>query len=182
MSIKKRLITAIFTALLLMLGSSVTAYAAENSAETDMQAQESSSASSQTIVAGAATAEKKAAEDAAQENDNHGEDSDNTANAAANAGLVSLGVFKTTGYCPCYQCSEGWGRHTCTGAIARSNHTVAVDPRIIPYGSRLMINGTIYTAEDRGGGVRGNHIDIFYDTHSQTRQHGSRQAEVFLVV
>lgn len=99
----------------------------------------------------------------------------------SNANLVSLGVFKTTAYCPCYACSEGWGRHTCTGAIAQASHTVAVDPRVIPYGSKLMINGVIYTAEDKGGGVRGNHIDIFYDTHAETRQHGTRNAEVYLV-
>jgi len=101
--------------------------------------------------------------------------------ALSSAGLRSLGVFRTTGYCPCYQCSEGWGRRTSSGAIARSSHTVAVDPRVIPYGSRLMIDGIIYTAEDCGGGVKGNHIDIFYDTHAQTRQHGTRRQEVFLV-
>ena len=33
--------------------------------------------------------------------------------------------------------------------------------------TRLMINGTIYTAEDCGGGVNGNHIDIFYSTHEE---------------
>ena len=97
------------------------------------------------------------------------------------SGTRSLGVFRTTGYCPCYQCSEGWGRHTSTGAIARSSHTIAVDPRVIPYGSKVMINGVVYTAEDRGGGVKGNHIDIFFDNHAQTRQHGSRMQEVFLI-
>lgn len=96
-------------------------------------------------------------------------------------GARSLGMFRTTGYCPCRQCSEGWGRHTCTGAIAQANHTIAVDPRVIPYGSRVMINGVVYTAEDKGGGVKGRHIDIFYDTHAQTRQHGSRNQEVFLL-
>lgn len=95
--------------------------------------------------------------------------------------LKSLGIFRTTGYCPCYQCSEGWGRRTSTGTVAKSNHTIAVDPRVIPYGSKIMLNGVIYTAEDRGGGVKGNHIDIFYDTHLQTRQHGSQQQEIFLV-
>lgn len=95
--------------------------------------------------------------------------------------LTPLGTFRTTAYCPCYQCSEGWGRQTSTGATATANHTIAVDPRVIPYGSKVMIDGVIYTAEDRGGGVRGQHIDIFFDTHSQTRQHGSRSAEVFLV-
>ena len=95
--------------------------------------------------------------------------------------LVSLGVFKTTGYCPCSRCSEGWGRHTCTGAMASARHTIAVDPNVIPYGTQVMINGVVYTAEDRGGGVRGNHIDIFFDNHSETLQHGTQNAEVFLV-
>ena len=101
--------------------------------------------------------------------------------AAGAQGLVPLGVFKTTAYCPCRACSEGWGRHTCTGAIATAGHTVAVDPRVIPYGSKVMINGVIYTAEDRGGAVKGNHIDIFFNTHAETRQHGTQNAEVFLV-
>lgn len=100
---------------------------------------------------------------------------------AASGNLVSLGVFKTTAYCPCYSCSEGWGRQTSTGALASASHTIAVDPKVIPYGSKVMINGVIYTAEDRGGGVKGKHIDIFYNTHAETRQHGLQSAEVFLV-
>ncbi len=95
--------------------------------------------------------------------------------------LIPLGVFTTTGYCPCGSCSGRWGRLTSTGALAAAGHTVAVDPRVIPYGARLMINGVIYTAEDRGGGVRGNHIDIFYDTHEESRLHGAQAAEVYLI-
>ena len=86
--------------------------------------------------------------------------------------LVSLGVFRLTGYCPCRKCSEGWGRHTSSGAIATSGRTVAVDKRVIPIGTRLMINGHEYVAEDVGGGVKGNHIDVFFDTHGETRQLG----------
>lgn len=95
--------------------------------------------------------------------------------------LVPMGTFKTTAYCPCYSCSEGWGRSTSTGATAAANHTIAVDPRVLPYGSQVMINGIVYTAEDRGGGVKGNHIDIFFDTHGETRQYGVRNVEVFLL-
>lgn len=62
-----------------------------------------------------------------------------------------------------------------------AGHTIAVDPRVIPYGSKVMINGVVYTAEDRGGAVRGNHIDIFFNTHAETRQHGTQSAEVYLV-
>ena len=97
------------------------------------------------------------------------------------ASLRSLGIFKTTGYCPCQRCSEGWGRSTSTGAIATANHTIAVDPNVIPYGTKVMINGVVYTAEDKGGGVKGNHIDIFYNTHGETQAQGTQYAEVFVV-
>lgn len=100
---------------------------------------------------------------------------------AASVQPKSLGTFRTTGYCPCSRCSGKWGKRTSTGAVPRSGHTVAVDPRVIPYGTKLMINGTVYTAEDCGGGVKGKHIDIYYDTHSQAYRHGSRSAEVFLI-
>lgn len=94
--------------------------------------------------------------------------------------LRSLGVFKTTGYCPCRTCSSNWGTRTSTGTTASANHTIAVDPRVIPYGTKVMINGVIYTAEDKGSGVKGKHIDIFYNTHSEARAQGVKYAEVFV--
>ncbi|MCI7795566.1 MAG: 3D domain-containing protein [Lachnospiraceae bacterium] len=102
-------------------------------------------------------------------------------NGCVSGDLVSLGNFKITAYCPCLQCSEGWGRQTSSGALATANHTVAVDRRVIPIGSRLLINGQEYVAEDIGGGVRGNHIDIYFNTHAETTQHGVRSTEVFLI-
>ncbi len=95
--------------------------------------------------------------------------------------LIPLGTFKTTAYCPCYQCSEGWGRQTSSGALATANHTVAVDKRVIPMGTRLLINGKEYVAQDVGGGVKGKHIDIYFNTHGETREHGVRNAEVFII-
>lgn len=80
-----------------------------------------------------------------------------------------LGRFKLTGYCPCARCSEGYGTRTATGARATAGRTVAVDPRVIPYGTHLLINGHEYVAEDCGGGVRGAHIDVFYNTHAEAR-------------
>ncbi len=95
--------------------------------------------------------------------------------------IRSMGIFKTTGYCQCRSCSAGWGRLTSTGTVASAGRTIAVDPRVIPYGTKVMINGNIYTAEDCGGGVRGDHIDIFFNTHSEARNQGVQYAEVFLV-
>lgn len=93
---------------------------------------------------------------------------------------VDLGTFKLTAYCPCYECSRGWGRRTSSGNTARANHTIATDPSVIPEGTHVIINGQEYVAEDVGGGVNGNHIDIFYDTHSDAVNFGVRYAEVYL--
>ena len=69
-----------------------------------------------------------------------------------------LGEFKIT----YYWLSEN-GRSTSTGAIATEGKTIAVDPNVIPYGSEVLINGHVYIAEDCGGAVKGNVIDIFVE-------------------
>lgn len=44
---------------------------------------------------------------------------------------------------------------------AIEGHTIAVDPSVIPLGSEVLINGHEYVAEDIGGAVKGNVIDIY---------------------
>lgn len=95
--------------------------------------------------------------------------------------VQNLGNFRITGYCSCRSCSAGWGGRTSSGTIAASGRTVAVDPRVIPMGSRLLINGQVYTAEDTGGGVKGSHIDIYCDSHAQARSLPFQNAQVFLL-
>ena len=90
-----------------------------------------------------------------------------------------LGAFKCTAYCGCYSCSEGYGNMTATGVQARAYHTIAVDPSVIPYGTWVVINGVRYRAEDCGGGVNGNHIDIFFDSHSECESFGVRYLDVY---
>ena len=84
----------------------------------------------------------------------------------AEQNFESIGVFKTTGYCPCRSCSEGYGRSTASGAVATEGITIAVDPKVIPYGTKVWINGHCYIAQDCGGAVKGKVIDIFVDNHS----------------
>ncbi len=95
--------------------------------------------------------------------------------------VQNMGSFRITGYCACSKCSAGWGRRTSSGAIAVSRRTVAVDPRVIPMGSRLLINGQVYVAEDVGGGVKGNHVDIYCDSHAQAKSLPFQSAQVFLL-
>ena len=45
--------------------------------------------------------------------------------------------------------------------------TIAVDPRVIPYGTKVIIGGHIFTAEDCGGAIQGNHIDIYVNNHAE---------------
>ena len=92
--------------------------------------------------------------------------------------VASLGKFKLTAYCPCRECSGGYGRQTSTGRRARARHTVAVDPDIIKYGSKVEIDGITYTAEDCGGKVKGKHIDVFFDTHDEVEKFGKKYMKV----
>ncbi|MPZ13565.1 MAG: hypothetical protein GEU73_03940 [Chloroflexi bacterium] len=57
---------------------------------------------------------------------------------------------------------------------------VAIDPAVIPLGSRLRIAGfdTVFLAADTGGGVRGYHVDIFFDSHAAAIQFGVQYRSV----
>ena len=88
-------------------------------------------------------------------------------------------IYLLTAYCPCYKCSEGYGDLTATGKRAVEGRTIAVDPKVIPYGTELYIDGVGYrTAEDCGGLVKGKHIDVYFDSHAKAVEFGKRYAEV----
>ena len=94
---------------------------------------------------------------------------------------INMGEFKLTFFCPCEICSEGFGYETSSGKTARSEHTIAVDPEVIDIGSKVLINGIVYTAEDTGGGVKGDHIDIFVESHEETLKRGVQYTNVWVV-
>ena len=102
-----------------------------------------------------------------------------TTTQAAESKKECLGCFEISAYCPCDLCSEGYGRQTATGATATAGRTIAVDPSVIPYGTEVEINGHTYIAEDCGGDIKGNRIDIFFDTHSETLDWGVRSCNVY---
>lgn len=93
---------------------------------------------------------------------------------------ASLGMFTTTGYCLCEECSGGFGL-TYSGTVPQAHHTISADPDLFPIGTRLMIGDVVYTVEDIGSSVTGAHIDIFYDNHEDAVAHGRQLQEVFTV-
>ena len=76
----------------------------------------------------------------------------------------------------------GLGSRTATGALVAKG-VVAVDPRIIPLGSVLYIPGYGKAlAADTGGSIKGNVIDIAFDTRSEALQFGRRDNVVVYVM
>lgn len=95
-----------------------------------------------------------------------------------------------TAYCPCIKCcgiyseqhpsrqGTGFVQKTSTGTIPQQGRTIAVDPSVIPLGSEVVINGNSYIAEDTGGGIKGNRIDIFFSSHQEALNWGRQILEV----
>jgi 3D (Asp-Asp-Asp) domain-containing protein len=70
---------------------------------------------------------------------------------------------------------------TATGTVPRAGHTVAVDPRVIPLGSRIHIEGVgERIAEDTGRKIKGNKLDLFLPSVKDCRQFGVQRQEVHL--
>ncbi len=71
---------------------------------------------------------------------------------------------------------------TATGTVPKWG-TIAVDPTIIPYGTKVYIPqfDKYFIAEDCGGGIKGNKIDIFMNSESQCNSWGKRTIDIYIV-
>ena len=76
---------------------------------------------------------------------------------------------------------------TATGTTVRIG-TVAVDPTLIPYGTRMFIvtdDGQyiygIATAEDCGGGIKGDRIDLYFPTYDECMEFGRRPTTIYFL-
>lgn len=104
------------------------------------------------------------------------------AEAKSKRKLIDMGEFKITAYCPCEGCSDGWGKRTYSGKTAEAGRTIAVDRSVIDIGSKVKIGKHIYIAEDTGGKVDGDHIDIFFDTHEEVEEFANRKGIKYINV
>ncbi len=89
-----------------------------------------------------------------------------------------------TGY---NKANEGCNDWTATGTPARVG-AIAVDPSVIPYGTRMFILSKdheyvygVATAEDCGGDIENNRIDLYFDTNSECFQFGVRDCWVYIL-
>ena len=85
-----------------------------------------------------------------------------------------------------YSC-EGYQGVTALGTTARYG-AIAVDPSVIPYGTQMYIvsDDGVYiygyaVAEDCGGAIRGNMIDLYFDTVEECFEFGRRACTVYIL-
>jgi 3D (Asp-Asp-Asp) domain-containing protein len=103
-------------------------------------------------------------------------------------GGESLGHFKITAYTAGF---ESCGKPpddplygiTAMGTRVKENYTIASDWDFLPPGTKVAIEGIphIFTVEDRGGAVRGKHIDIYIEDLDEALKWGVRDREVWLI-
>ncbi len=92
-------------------------------------------------------------------------------------------LFTVTAYCPCRKCCGVWSGDgkTASGRSIRYNggRFVAADTRVLPFFTKVSVRGyaggRAVPVIDRGRGVRGRHIDLFFRSHRQAKRWGSRK-------
>ena len=99
--------------------------------------------------------------------------------AVATAATTTSGtqVYKITAYCSCAKCCGKATGRTAMGTKATAGRTVAASGKFA-FGTKLNINGHVYTVEDRGGAINGNKIDIYVNSHAEALAWGVRYLPV----
>ena len=106
-----------------------------------------------------------------------------TSNTTQKSASTSAGEWRTvqaTGYSTQ---QRGLSTHTALGIDLRVNpRVIAVDPRVIPLGSLVEVQGLgVYVAGDTGGAIKGNIIDIHYPTVGQALNWGRRNVKIRVI-
>lgn len=88
---------------------------------------------------------------------------------------------ESTAYYPGVGNGGRWAGRTAMGYESRPGR-IAVDPNVIPLGSRLYVEGYGYcVAVDTGGAIKGNKVDVCFATIEECYRYGRRQVDVYLL-
>ena len=99
-------------------------------------------------------------------------------------------TMKVTAYCPCEVCCEQWAdipvssgkRKTASGHTISNGDKFVAAPRIYSFGTEMVIEGyaggNVVKVEDIGGAIKGNKLDLYFDSHKTSLIWGVRYVEV----
>ena len=105
----------------------------------------------------------------------------NEQNATAERYGDSIGEYTIDYYCSCETCRAKASKVKATGTPVVEGQTIAVDPDEIPYGTKVIIDGHVFTAEDYDTSGKEKHISIYVNEHETAQKLNEKKAEVHLV-
>lgn len=107
---------------------------------------------------------------------------------------ISLGTFLVTAYCSCEICCDHYalnrpvdenGNEIVKGAaqqVLTPEYSIAVDTRVIPFGTKVYFDGKEHLAQDRGGSIKNKRIDLYFSDHQRALEWGKQYHEIFILV
>ena len=89
--------------------------------------------------------------------------------------------YVITAYCPCVKCCGKSNGITASGIKAVEGVTVATN-KSIPFGTKVYIDGVgERIVQDRGGAIKGNRIDLYFDSHQDALNFGRQTKQVTII-
>ena len=96
---------------------------------------------------------------------------------------------EATAYCPCEKCCGKWALtrpngivYTASGAVAQEGVTIAADWSVLPVGTVIYIEGYgTRTVQDKGAAVKGNAIDVYFESHDEALVFGRQTVLVYVM-
>ena len=89
--------------------------------------------------------------------------------------------YVITAYCHCVKCCGKSDGITASGEKAVEGITVAMD-KSMPFGTKIYIDGVgERIVQDRGGAIKGNRIDLYFDSHQEALNFGRQTKEVTIL-
>lgn len=101
--------------------------------------------------------------------------------AVSRGGSRKILTMVTTGYDGCYECNKPfYGKPSYMG-LPLQRGIAAVDPQVIPMGTRLYVEGYGEAiAADQGNAIKGNRMDLFFDSHQEALNYGKKTVKVII--
>ena len=90
-------------------------------------------------------------------------------------------TFIVTAYCPCELCCGRWSDgHFANGEKVRGLAIAA--PKEFPFGTLIDVPGYgIAEVKDRGGSIKGNKIDVYFDEHEVAKKWGVQELKCKII-